>query len=126
MSLSKHDEEVKRLRDANEVLREELRQLKDAFLGRRLFAPAEWGLSIQQELMAAALAKRGSMTNYQIALAATLPYPQNQEVDIGQIKVQIHHIRRKIKRFGFSITLRWGTGYFVNEAYQAAFQERDV
>ena len=115
-----------KLREENELLREELFQMKNAFLGRCLFAPPEWKLTPQQEALAAALAKRGRMTYHQAALATERPRSEHENVDDGHIRVLIHHIRRKIKPFGLSISTKWGVSFFVDEAYQAAFKERDI
>lgn len=107
MSMTDHQ-----LREQNEILREQVRQLKDA-LTAEFRAPAEWHLTRSENTIMGVLVQleTASLNAIMTALYGTRPGDvPNQEI----VGVFICRMRRKLKPFGITIQTVIGVGFFLD------------
>jgi two-component system cell cycle response regulator CtrA len=106
--ITSQDRTIAEQRVRIECLEEELRQLRQSLAPVVLF-PIEWKLTATQQRLVAAFYKShdGFLTHDQVFLASG---SEAEEAD-NLVKVQIMHLRKKIKPLGLEINKRWGLGY---------------
>lgn len=94
-----------RLREENETLREEVRQLRNALAPRGVRLPDGLHLTPMEYEFFAHLSSRQLATHESLALLATASMSDHTVV------VYIYRLRRKLKAYGVTIANVWGVGY---------------
>lgn len=109
--ISSQDRTIAVQRERIECLEEELRQLRDNLAPITLF-PIEWRLTATQQRIMAAFHKSrdGFLTHEQVFIASG---SLAEEAD-NLVKVQIMHLRKRIRPLGITIEKRWGLGYSIS------------
>lgn len=116
--------EVDRLRDENETLREQVRQLREQ-LG--LSAPADFqaccrlafGMSKSEASILSVLIAR-PMAPYELLLEA-LPrgFVPSDDRTMGNVSVHVCRMRRRLAEHGIGINTVWGFGFSIDPAGRA-------
>jgi two-component system cell cycle response regulator CtrA len=114
--ISSQDRTIAQQRERIECLEEELRQLRSS-LAPVLMFPIEWKLTATQQRLMAAFYKApdGYLSHDKVFIASG---SGAEEADT-LVKVQIMHLRKKIKPLGLEIQKRWGLGYQMTEDSRA-------
>lgn len=106
---------VRRLRDENEKLHEQLRQLKQV-LTPPFIAPYEWHLTKYETLVLSSLLSARFISRER--LFASLYSHYNEPPSYGVLDVFMVKLRKKLSPFGVVIKTVWGRGYFLEDLEQ--------
>lgn len=101
-----------KLRKENELLREQVRQLKAALVVDTQI-PAEWGLTSSEATLLMVLAGR-EMATYEAIITALYGARPGDPPSAEIVKVWLHRLRRKLAPHGATITTIWGRGCFLD------------
>lgn len=106
---------VKRLRDENEKLHEQLRQLKQV-LTPPFIAPYEWHLTKYETLVLSSLLSARFISRER--LFASLYSHYNEPPSYRVLDVLITKLRKKLSPVGVVIKTVWGRGYYLEDLEQ--------
>ena len=106
------------LRERNEILEEENRQLREMLRPKMQFKP-EWGLSRQQSQLLALIYSRAVVSYDQIAIAFDIKHSDDGNDDCNHAKVVAHYIRKKLAPFDIDFHTVHGTGYAMDSENKA-------
>jgi DNA-binding response OmpR family regulator len=111
--------EVARLREQNEMLLEENRQLRETLVPAMTF-PLEWGLRpVHCRILSCLLsAKNGVRTKNQLSVAAC----REDTLWDQTLKVHVSTLRRQLRGTGVEIAVRYGVGYELPPASRAILE----
>ena len=106
---------VKRLRDENEGLHEQVRQLKQV-LTPPFIAPYEWHLTRYETQILSSLLSAKFISKERLLVSLYSHYnepPSYRVLDVFMVK-----LRKKLSPFGVVIKTVWGRGYFLEDLEQ--------
>ena len=106
---------VKRLRDENEGLHEQLRQLKQV-LTPPFIAPYEWHLTKYETLVLSSLLSAKFISKERLFVSLYSHY--NDPPSDNSLKVHVSKLRKKLSPFGVVIKFIWGQGYLLEDLEQ--------
>lgn len=106
---------VKRLRDENEGLHEQLRQLKQV-LTPPFIAPYEWHLTKYETKVLSSLLSARFISKERLFVSLYSDYndPPNGNI----LSVHMSHLRKKLLPFGVVIKSLWRQGYYLEDLEQ--------
>ena len=107
------------LRERNEILEEENRQLREMLRPKMQFVP-EWRLSRQQSQLLALIYSRAIVTYGQIVVAFDINRRgEDGEDHCSQAKVVAFNVRKKLAPFNIEFHTVSGTGYAMDSENKA-------
>lgn len=106
---------VKRLRDENEELHEQLRQLKQV-LTPPFIAPYEWHLTKYETLVLSSLLSAKFISKERLFVSLYSDY--NDPPTDNNLRVLVSKLRKKLSPFGVVIKFIWGQGYLLEDLEQ--------
>lgn len=106
---------VKRLRDENEELHEQLRQLKQV-LTPPFIAPYEWHLTKYETLVLSSLLSAKFISKERLFVSLYSHY--NEPPSGNVLSVFVVTLRKKLSPFGVVIKNLWGRGYYLEDLEQ--------
>lgn len=112
---------LQRLQDENELLREQLVQLRRA-LEPTYTLPPEWRLTPLQTRIVHLIDAKGLASTE--ALDTALNCNRDEATDPNLVRVHIHRIRARLRPFGFTIIARPWYGYSLCDKLKAALREQ--
>ena len=106
---------VRRLRDENEKLHEQLRQLKQV-LTPPFIAPYEWHLTEYETKILSSLLSAKFVSKERLFLSLYSDY--NDPPTDNNLRVLVSKLRKKLSPFGVVIKFIWGQGYLLEDLEQ--------
>ena len=90
-------------------LKEQVCQLKK-LLVPPFVTPVEWGLTAQQQTLFCMLLTRDRVTR-DMFNAVAITRPSTKNVANQCCDMAVHHLRKKLKKFGVQVKTEWGLGW---------------
>lgn len=106
---------VKRLRDENEELHEQLRQMQQV-LTPPFIAPYEWHLTKYETKVLSSLLSAKFISKERLFVSLYSDY--NDPPTDNNLRVLVSKLRKKLSPFGIVIKFIWGQGYLLEDLEQ--------
>lgn len=106
---------VKRLRDENEELHEQLRQVRQV-LTPPFIAPYEWHLTKYETKVLSSLLSAKFISKERLFVSLYSDY--NDPPTDNNLRVLVSKLRKKLSPFGVVIKFIWGQGYLLEDLEQ--------
>ena len=106
---------VRRLRDENEELHEQLRQMQQV-LTPPFIAPYEWHLTKYETLVLSSLLSAKFISKERLFVSLYSDY--NDPPTDNNLRVLVSKLRKKLSPFGVVIKFIWGQGYLLEDLEQ--------
>lgn len=109
------DNLVTRLKEENELLQEQVRQLRSILVDEATVVPLEYKLTRAEVMLYRHLSSR-RLATYD-SIAAVLYGTDDDVASSNTVSVFIHKIRKKLRPHGIEIINHWGRGYSIKGRY---------